>query len=98
MDHRLAEIFGARLSATVPDRDVMRLVIMLDDDWVIDGDVARTLVEIADRIAARPHDLADQRVGECNGARRAADDPARTRLHPAVEPPPLAGSERAGSR
>ena len=66
MDHRLAKVLGARLASLVPQRNVVGLVIMLDDDRMVDRDVAGALVEIADGVSSRLHHVGKKRVSERN--------------------------------
>src|SRR5690349_7271432 len=84
MDHRLAKILGTRLPSLMANGDVVRLVVVLDDHGMIDGDVAGALVEIAHRITARLHDVAEERVGKGDRARRIVHE-TRLDIVPAMD-------------
>ena len=62
MNHSLAQIFGARLAATVAQRDVVCCAVVLDNNRVINGNVGGTLIEVAYGIAAYLHDFVYQLV------------------------------------
>src|SRR5262245_14413962 len=63
VDHRLAQVLRRRRAATVTLGNVARAPIVVDHGRVVDREVGRAPIEIADRIAACLHDFFDQRVG-----------------------------------
>jgi len=64
VDHRLAKLFGAGLSATSTERDLLRRSIILDHVRVLDRYVSRPLFEIrVNRIASVAHHSLNQLVG-----------------------------------
>lgn len=80
MDHRLAQVLGVGLAAGVTQRHFVGDAIVGDQLRVLDGQVVRPLFEVADRIAAGAHDLAEQVVGVADRRARIVDELG---LHPA---------------
>src|SRR3954447_3192418 len=74
MNNRLPEIFGAGSPTLVRDRNRASGTIILHHDWMVDRDVSGALLEIANRIAARPHDLIDKPISIFNRLRRRIDE------------------------
>src|ERR1044071_492882 len=94
VDHRLSQVFGGGASALVVAHDVARRAIVHDDVRMIDRDVGNTLLEIANGIATRVHDVADEAVCLDDRALRIVDEP-RLHLTPRVrEPPRIVRCER----
>jgi hypothetical protein len=63
MNHGLAQVFGAGLPACLTKRASVGGAVIFKNQWVIHGDIRCTLFEVADRIAARGHHIAQQLVG-----------------------------------
>ena len=72
------KLVGIGFAPAVPQSDIVTGPIMLDDIGMVYRDIAGPLLEIADRIAARLHYVADQCIGKGDGARWIIDEP---RLH-----------------
>src|SRR5215218_3005871 len=76
VDHRLAQILGARVARGGPGRDAVRGAVVLDHLRVIDRHVGGALLElVGDRVAALAHDLDDERVGLADGGGGLVDEP-----------------------
>ena len=80
MDHCLTQVFGARLTARMTYRNGMSGAIIGDDFAVINRQVGCTLFEIADRIAACFHHIAQQHIGMADGTVGIIDDLALNTL------------------
>ena len=78
MDHRLTEIFSARLTLLVPHGDGAAGPIVLDHRPVIDRQIFELPCRILDGIAARPHHLTNQPIGFEHGGSGIVDE---ARLH-----------------
>jgi len=63
MNHRLAQIFGAGRSLFVSDDDGAPGAVVLDHMRMIHRQILEPPRRIFDRIAARPHHVADQPIG-----------------------------------
>jgi len=72
--HRLTQVFSTGLAFPVPLGYFTRRAVIHDDIGVIDRDIGDALLEIAERIAARVHDLADDAVGLRDGTGRVVDE------------------------
>ena len=78
VNHRLSQVFCAGLACAVPQCNVVRGTIVIDDDWIIDGQVCCPLFELSNRISTRLHHVGDQVVGNCHRSSRIVDE---ARLH-----------------
>lgn len=70
VNHRAAQIFSAGLPARMTQCDRMCRTIILRHHGMIDLDIGRALLKIADRITARRHHVAEQLIGLRHRARR----------------------------
>jgi hypothetical protein len=73
MDHSLAQVFGAGLSAIMAYCDFMGGTIIVDYHRMIDGDVGGTLLELTHWISFCLHQLAYKTIGLGNSAFRIVD-------------------------
>jgi hypothetical protein len=73
VDHRPPQVFGAGLSATVAQRNVVRRTIVLYDHRMIDGNVRGALIEVRDRISASLHHFVYKLIGPRNRTLRIID-------------------------
>jgi hypothetical protein len=88
VDHCLTHFFRAGFAPLPSQRQCPRDAVILNDDWMINRQVVRTLLEVFERIAARDHHLCDEIVSFAHGSGRVVDKaPLNT--------PPFAG-ERIG--
>lgn len=55
MNHRLPQVFRARLPLRMTKRNFVPCPVMLHHPWMLHGDVSGALVEVADRVAALAH-------------------------------------------
>jgi hypothetical protein len=69
VDHCLTQLFCGRPTLSLANRDCVGGPIVLQNDWVIDGNVCGALFEVTHRIATRGHHVAKQliRFGDCTG-------------------------------
>jgi hypothetical protein len=79
VDHRLSKIFRTRLAVLALLGDGVSGSIVLDHLGMIDRDVGRSLLEVADGVAASLHHFADQPVGFSDGPPRVVDELRLTR-------------------
>jgi hypothetical protein len=63
VNDRLAHAFRVHVAVAVAQRDVVRGAVVIDDGRVVNGNVRCTAIEIAHRVAALLHQLANQQVG-----------------------------------
>jgi hypothetical protein len=70
MDQGLSELLGVGIAARVAQRDHVGRAIVLDHARVVDRNIGCALLEVADRIAACRHDLANKLIGLVGGAGR----------------------------
>jgi hypothetical protein len=63
MNHGLAQVFGAGLSSRLTECALVGCTVVVEDQWMIYGDVRRALLKIAYRINARGHHVAEQLIG-----------------------------------
>ncbi len=71
MNHRAAKFFSSGLTAGPAQGDIVCSPVVLRDDGMVDGDVCGSLLEVADRIAASYHDIAEEVIGfsDCSSGR-----------------------------
>jgi hypothetical protein len=84
MNHGLAQVFGAGLPAFLTKSALVGSTVIFEDQRMIHGDIRGTLFEIADRIAACGHHVAQQLVGVRYG-RTGAVNKARLHFAPALD-------------
>ena len=88
IDHCLPHFFRAGFPPLPSHSERARGPVILNDYWMVDGQVGRTPIEVFKRVATRRHHLGDKLVGFAHGAVRVVDE-AR------LDAPPFAG-KRAG--
>ena len=88
VDHRLPHLFGGGLAALPARREHAGGTVILNDHWMIHGQIGGTPIELFKRIAPRRYHLRDQLIGLADRAIRVVDE-AR------LNAPPFAG-KRAG--
>ena len=63
VNHGATQILSARLSFALAKSDLVRCAVILRNDGMLYRNVRRALVEVAHRIAAGCHQIADQLIG-----------------------------------
>ena len=74
MHHCLAQLLGLGPAALALDGEPVGLAVVVDKPRMVDRDVGRPLLEVADRVAAHLHDHADELVSLPDGALRVVDE------------------------
>jgi hypothetical protein len=74
VNHGLAQVFRAGLTAIATLGDSMRGTIVFDHHRVIDRDVCCALGEVRGGISTRPHNFRDQAIRACHGPRGIIDE------------------------
>jgi len=93
MNHCLAQIFCVCLPLRLTNRDFVRRPVILQNQWMVNGNVCGPLFKITYRIAARGHDVPQELVSLGYRASGAVNE---SRLDPAPglqETHPITGSE-----
>jgi len=80
IDHRLPHFFRAGFAALPAHGELASGTVVLDDDWVIHGQIGGTPIELFKGIAARRHHLRDELIGFADCAVRIVHE---TRLNAA---------------
>ena len=75
MNHGLSQVFRAGLASRLAKRALVRDPVILENQWMIHGNIRRPLLKITYRIAASGHHVAQQLVGVGYGASRAVNEP-----------------------
>src|SRR5579863_3765319 len=75
VNHGLSQVFSASQPSRLTKRALVRNPVILKNQWMIHGNIRRPLLEIAYRIAASGHHVAQQLVGVRYGASRAVNEP-----------------------
>ena len=70
VDHCLPHFFRAGFPALPPQRERASGTVILNDHWMVDGQVGRAPIEVFKRVATRSHHLGDELVGFPHGAVR----------------------------
>ena len=93
MNHDLAQVFGAGLPLRAAKRALVGGAIVLENLWMIYGDIHPALFNALDRVAARGQDVAQELVGIGHRSARAVNE-ARLHSAPGLEKShTVAGSE-----
>ena len=95
MDHGLAQVFRAGLPLRLAKCDFVGRPIVVQDQWMVHGDISRTLFEVTDRIATRGHHIAQQLVGFRYRTGRAVHKPRLDSVPGVFETRTIAGRERS---
>lgn len=74
VDDRLAQVLGVGLAAVVAPRNRVRGPVVLDHRRMVDRNVGRPVLEVADRLAAAQHQFAHQLIGFRQRAFRVVDE------------------------
>src|SRR5215472_6834461 len=69
-----AQFLGGCFAAAVAEGDLARGAVVVDDVWMVDGDVGGALIEVCDGIATSEHELFDEAVGLGDGLMRLVDE------------------------
>ena len=93
VDHGHAQVLGAGVTAGVAHRHLVGDAVVGDQLGVVDRQVRRALLEVADRIAALLHHLIDERIGGARSAPRVVDESRLDRAPAALVVHPLRRAE-----
>jgi len=74
VEHGLTQIFCARLTLGMAERDLVRGPVLAEGRRMIDRHIGEALLEVALRVAPGVHDPPDQSVGIANGDGRIVDE------------------------
>jgi hypothetical protein len=74
VNHRHPQVFGRRIATLLPDGDIVGNAVVLDDVWMIDGDVRGSLLEVSNWVAAELHQVGDETVGFDDRGLRVIDE------------------------
>src|SRR5580698_7406915 len=86
MNHDLAQVFGAGLALRAAKSALVGCTIIFENARMTDGDLRRALFKVADRVAARGQDVAEELVGVSHRVPRPIDE-ARLNSAPGFEKP-----------
>src|SRR5271165_3256160 len=62
MNHSLAQVFRGGLPPRLTKRAMVSRAVIVKNKWMIHGDIRRTLLKVAHRIATRRHHVAQQLI------------------------------------
>jgi ATP dependent DNA ligase-like protein len=79
MNHRLAQILGARLATSVTDDNLARRAVVVDHGGMFDREIFETVFPILDRVTACAHDIFDEPIRLIHGSTRVIDEPRLNR-------------------
>src|ERR1700680_2496926 len=79
MNHGLAHLFGRGLAPIVPQRDLVRGAIVLHNQRMVHRNFRSALLEIAEWVTLRGHQLSEKPVGVPQGGLRIIDEPGLNR-------------------
>jgi hypothetical protein len=79
MNHCLAQVFSVGLSLSLTNRDFVGRPVICENQWMVHGNIGRSLLKVTHRIAACGHHIAQQLIGLRDRASGAVNEP---RLHP----------------
>jgi hypothetical protein len=74
VDHRIPQVFGIRFAATFAFGDVVSGAVLINDMWVVNGDVGCALRKVADWITANLHQIGNEAIGFLHGAARIVNE------------------------
>jgi hypothetical protein len=63
VNHGFAQVFGADFAAALAKSNAVSDPIVFHDDWMVNGNIGGTLIEVRHGIAAGLHQLVDQLIG-----------------------------------
>jgi len=79
VNHGLAEILGARLTAPMTNDDVAARAVVVHHRGVLDGEVVEPVFGILNRVTTRTHDIFDEPIRLIHGSTRVIDEPRLNR-------------------
>src|ERR1051326_8541029 len=92
MNHCQAQVLRVRLPLYLPERDFVGRPVVLQNHWMIHGDICRPLFKVAYRVAPRGHHIAEELVRFRH--RKRSDwkrlDSLCALFEPRLRPPPVA--------
>ena len=94
MNHRFAQVFGAGACLRVPQGDLMPFAVVLDDGWMLDGNVGGALLKIQHEVAFSGHHFFDRAVRFGEGALGVVDETGLNLAPGILEARALGGLER----
>jgi hypothetical protein len=74
MNHCLAQVFGVGLPSCLPKGDFVSRSIVLENQWMIHGDIRRPLFKVTYWIATRGHHITQELVRFRYGSRRSVNE------------------------
>jgi hypothetical protein len=63
MDHGLPQVFGVGFPTCLAKRALMSSPVIIENQWMVHGDIGRALFKVAHWIAPSRHHIAEQLVG-----------------------------------
>jgi hypothetical protein len=75
MNHGLAQVFGAGLPVRLTKRALVGRTVILENEWMIHGDICCALFEVGYRVATRGHHVCHESVGVRYCTSRTVNEP-----------------------